>query len=341
MNGEIPIVTFDTSALNRLAKGGPLSEAVLAGMKAGFLFRFAGLSIEELVACKDLSTRTALFAYCRRLQEGPSDCLCPHHELVRILITDHVAKSAAFDWKTVEVRAVEYEEQIREGFLGDDRLSNDQRKEQSERKKKYKKVFTDPRPRFEKVFADYGVALPTSFREAIAGKSLTTWKMGKWLYDPVAKSDVNEASIKEFIAACPPFRALIHALLMSYYNHSLRDRQIGEKLSAGRNDMLMSVCLPYCHKFVTNDGEQEKCLREVSAVADLGTEVVSYDAFCRSFLTEVAEIREMLDGRYDEIKSGRVKPINGEAFFDSLRQRENELHDVWREAMEENAPGVP
>src|SRR5208283_53404 len=57
--------------------------AVLAGMKAGFLFRFAGLSIEELVACKDLSTRTALFAYCRRLQEGPSDCLCPHHELVR------------------------------------------------------------------------------------------------------------------------------------------------------------------------------------------------------------------------------------------------------------------
>jgi hypothetical protein len=40
---------------------------------------------------------------------------------------------------------------------------------------------------------------------------------------------------------------------------------------------------------------------------------------------EVAEVREMLDGRYDEIKSGRVKPIDGEAFFDNLRQRENEL----------------
>ena len=58
------------------------------------------------------------------------------------------------------------------------------------------------------------------------------------------------------------------------------------------------------------------------------------------YLAEVAEVREMLDGRYDEIKSGRVKPIDGEAFFDSLRQRENELHDVWREAMEENTPGV-
>jgi hypothetical protein len=39
----------------------------------------------------------------------------------------------------------------------------------------------------------------------------------------------------------------------------------------------------------------------------------------------VAEVREMLDGRYDDIKSGRVKPIDGEAFFDSLRQREDEL----------------
>jgi hypothetical protein len=39
----------------------------------------------------------------------------------------------------------------------------------------------------------------------------------------------------------------------------------------------------------------------------------------------VGEIREMLDGRYDEIKNGQVKPIDGGAFFDSLRQRENEL----------------
>ncbi len=39
------------------------------------------------------------------------------------------------------------------------------------------------------------------------------------------------------------------------------------------------------------------------------------------YLAEVAEVREMLDGRYDEISSGRVKAIDGEAFFDSLRQR--------------------
>jgi predicted DNA-binding protein len=43
------------------------------------------------------------------------------------------------------------------------------------------------------------------------------------------------------------------------------------------------------------------------------------------YLGEVAEVRSMLDGRYDEIKSGRVKPIDGESFFEGLRQREDEL----------------
>jgi predicted DNA-binding protein len=43
------------------------------------------------------------------------------------------------------------------------------------------------------------------------------------------------------------------------------------------------------------------------------------------YLSEVAEARNMLDGRYDEIKSGRVKPLDGESFFEGLRQREDEL----------------
>jgi hypothetical protein len=43
------------------------------------------------------------------------------------------------------------------------------------------------------------------------------------------------------------------------------------------------------------------------------------------YLAEAAELREMLDLRYDDIKSGKVKPIDGEAFFESLRRRESEL----------------
>jgi hypothetical protein len=43
------------------------------------------------------------------------------------------------------------------------------------------------------------------------------------------------------------------------------------------------------------------------------------------YVAELAQTREMLNSRYDDLKSGRVKPIDGEAFFESLRKRGDEL----------------
>ena len=45
------------------------------------------------------------------------------------------------------------------------------------------------------------------------------------------------------------------------------------------------------------------------------------------YVDEFIQTRAMLNGRYYDLKSGRVKPIDGEAFFESLRQREEELID--------------
>jgi hypothetical protein len=41
------------------------------------------------------------------------------------------------------------------------------------------------------------------------------------------------------------------------------------------------------------------------------------------YVAEVAQTREMLNSRYDDLRSGKVKPIDGEALFESLRQRED------------------
>ena len=43
------------------------------------------------------------------------------------------------------------------------------------------------------------------------------------------------------------------------------------------------------------------------------------------YFDELAQVREMLNGRYDDLKSGKVKPIDGETFFEGLRQREEEF----------------
>ena len=43
-----------------------------------------------------------------------------------------------------------------------------------------------------------------------------------------------------------------------------------------------------------------------------------------SYVIEAMNLRNTLDSRYDDIKSGKVKAIDGEAFFESLRQRDEE-----------------
>ena len=43
------------------------------------------------------------------------------------------------------------------------------------------------------------------------------------------------------------------------------------------------------------------------------------------YFEELTQVRGMLDSRYDDIKNGQVTPIDGEAFFESLRQREEAL----------------
>lgn len=42
------------------------------------------------------------------------------------------------------------------------------------------------------------------------------------------------------------------------------------------------------------------------------------------YVDELAGVREILDSRYDDVKSGRVKLIDGEDFFEQLRLREDE-----------------
>jgi hypothetical protein len=63
--------------------------------------------------------------------------------------------------------------------------------------------------------------------------------------------------------------------------------------------------------------ETEKKLKELAAQSGRGTDDLVEDALA-AYLDEVRQIREALDGRYDDLKSGKVKPIPGdevEAYF--------------------------
>jgi hypothetical protein len=69
----------------------------------------------------------------------------------------------------------------------------------------------------------------------------------------------------------------------------------------------------------------ESRLHELASQSGRPTDELIEDAMA-AYLAEVTEVRTLLDGRYDDVKSGRVKPVDGEAFFERLRQRSAKLN---------------
>ena len=66
--------------------------------------------------------------------------------------------------------------------------------------------------------------------------------------------------------------------------------------------------------------ETESRLRELAATTGRAPEELVEEAMS-GYLTELTQVRNMLDSRFDEIKSGRVQPIDGEEAFIQLRQK--------------------
>ncbi|MGH9636457.1 MAG: hypothetical protein ACRD72_16625 [Candidatus Angelobacter sp.] len=67
----------------------------------------------------------------------------------------------------------------------------------------------------------------------------------------------------------------------------------------------------------------EAKLNQLSAETGRAKEELVQDAMS-GYLAELSQVRSTLDARYDDIKSGRVKPIDGENAFTRLRQKKTD-----------------
>ena len=64
----------------------------------------------------------------------------------------------------------------------------------------------------------------------------------------------------------------------------------------------------------------EKKLNDLAAQSGRGPDELLQDALA-GYLDELTQTRDMLNSRYDELKSGRVKPIDGEEAFARLKAK--------------------
>jgi predicted transcriptional regulator len=78
---------------------------------------------------------------------------------------------------------------------------------------------------------------------------------------------------------------------------------------------------PYSSRMeVQVSAETAKKLNDLAASSGRAPNEIVEDALA-GYLEEVAAVRKTLDSRYDDLKSGRVKPIDGEQAFRRLREK--------------------
>jgi predicted DNA-binding protein len=66
--------------------------------------------------------------------------------------------------------------------------------------------------------------------------------------------------------------------------------------------------------------ETESRLHQLASQSGRPTDELVEDAMA-AYLKEASDVRTMLDSRYDDIKSGTVQPVDGEAAFARLRRK--------------------
>ena len=71
--------------------------------------------------------------------------------------------------------------------------------------------------------------------------------------------------------------------------------------------------------------ETESRIQELAARTGRAPDDLVEDAMA-GYLHELAKAREMLDARYDDLKSGRVKAVDGEEAFLNLRGKSEARH---------------
>jgi hypothetical protein len=288
-NFNLPVLSVDTSTINRLLDDGKESRAIFAALES-YHFRLTGINVEEIMANRKRERREQLFQVCRRLvYQDDCDTIQPHSELLRLLINRHAQNTAAFVWQHVCMHSDDYHDGLSAwDVIRDDRIAAEQCMDAKRAKKAFKPTFAKLKKEIAAILKRSGRTAPPTFKDAcelVGEQGGLIWHVGKLLYDHIVKRDISETDIKSFMSVCPPFRGAVYAFLMMWYQDALRDDN-GEKFKAGYYDLFMAVYLPYCQKFITAEiyREQEKCLREIATVAQFPTIVQSYDDFCSRFL---------------------------------------------------------
>lgn len=186
MNSK-PILTFDTSGINRLADDRD-SGALIAGLRAGFHIRLTFLNISEVIANENRERRGQLLEICKRLM-SQGDCIDPPHEIIRKMV-EHFEASPTFDWRDVPVDFPEAPNVIAREENFSDELADEEREQLRVLDRQFVKVYVDAKPAFDTLFKCSTAEIPLSVADLVARLKMpggAFWPLASGLYSRVSK----------------------------------------------------------------------------------------------------------------------------------------------------------
>ncbi len=293
MSSEVsrkPILIFDTSGINNLADEQDC-KALVAGITTAYHTRLTGSNIEEIAATASPKNRDKLLDTCQRLLSS-GDCIDPFNWIVENHVKTFEERPTDYAWRKVNVVNSEIRKEIIERTFFDDGMARQSRDSAKESRQSFEDIFCSMRPGFDERFVS-GTERPKTFAEFVQilqkpGGAFWAGYAHRFYARNVADQP-DEAKLRDFGDRCPPFLMMVMAAAKAQYERAIVEKPKGKK-RAKRIDLLMAIYLPYCRFFVTHDEDQEACLRNMATVANLDTQILSYEDFRARLLgTAIAE----------------------------------------------------
>lgn len=266
-------VILDTSAFNHLAFHKD-ADALVSALEYGFCVIPTADSFDELCATPRAADRLTLFR-CFNQLFSRSWIIAPAAQILRRMVGAHADAGAGIVWSRVKIDAPDYESAVGRIKM-DDSSAASQCADNKFADDEFEAVFAQRRTPHDEALRAFPEERPANFSEAIgrvqeAGSGFAQlcfeWASGNT--KTMTGTDVNA-----LMNICPPLRAHYYSLIIAWYNWSLS--KAGRKKKAQGSDLLMSVYLPYCDLFVTDDRPQLDNLREIAKAAAIDCEVILF-----------------------------------------------------------------
>lgn len=282
-----PTIIFDTSVLNKFVKEKD-STPVFCGVLSGYTVRITAMTVEEFAATPEVELRRSLFQMCRRLlAAGYATIIEQPTRILELLIQLNAKNGSAFDWIQVPVRSENLEKDVyNDALIEDEELAKQQRMEILSTQKALEKIYERQRGEIEDMIKKGFDKRPGSFKEHLALIQMpggAFWRFVGEYYESDSKNVPDEATLRQFLNACPPFRAFFLALALKWYDKCIRPLQLPSTFKIKRNDLMFAVYLPYCDQFITADQGQRDSLSQVAQAANLPLQIRSYSDFAGAF----------------------------------------------------------